>query len=102
MKSPTYGLLEDYPLEAFHVVHLDLYRIEQAGELEFLGIEDLYDPLAVLMVEWPERGSTCLPPADLTIRFVHSHEQRILEFLFHNESAMDLFHRVSGYSKYIF
>jgi tRNA threonylcarbamoyladenosine biosynthesis protein TsaE len=84
VKSPTYGLLEDYPLETLHVVHLDLYRIEQSGELEFLGLEDLYHSKAVFMIEWPDHGSNYLPKADLSVLFEHSGEQRVLKFIAYN------------------
>jgi len=84
VKSPTYGLLADYPLETLHVVHLDLYRIEQSGELEFLGLGDLYHSKAVFMIEWPDHGINYLPKADLSVLFEHSGEQRILKFTAHN------------------
>ncbi|MDX1554565.1 MAG: tRNA (adenosine(37)-N6)-threonylcarbamoyltransferase complex ATPase subunit type 1 TsaE, partial [Xanthomonadales bacterium] len=36
VKSPTYGLMERYDLEAFSVLHLDLYRLEDPAELDYL------------------------------------------------------------------
>lgn len=73
IRSPTYTLVERYPLgggnptegEAFH---LDLYRIGNAGELEFLGLDPAEGVL--WLVEWPERGPAGLPPADLRIDLV--------------------------------
>lgn len=66
IRSPTYTLVERYPLmggdEAWH---LDLYRIADAGELEFLGLDS--DQAALWLVEWPERGGSGLPAADLVI-----------------------------------
>ncbi len=66
IRSPTYTLVERYPLASGgEALHLDLYRIGDAGELEFLGL-DAAD--AVLwLVEWPERGSRGLLPADLRV-----------------------------------
>jgi tRNA threonylcarbamoyladenosine biosynthesis protein TsaE len=54
--SPTYTLLETYPLESLTLVHMDLYRLGGADELEHLGIRDWLarDDVWVL-VEWPER-----------------------------------------------
>lgn len=66
IRSPTYTLVERYPLAGGdEALHLDLYRIGDAGELEFLGLGDA-DP-ALWLVEWPERGGTGLPPADLRL-----------------------------------
>ena len=87
VKSPTYGLLETYPLQSCNIVHLDLYRIVQSGELEFLGIEDLLDEQSVFMIEWPDRGGPMLPAADLIIRFKHSSDARILDFVPQNHLA---------------
>ncbi len=78
VKSPTYGLLEHYDIPGISVLHLDLYRIGDPGELEFLGIEDLIDRNTLLLVEWPERGGDQLPAADLTIHFEHAGEARDL------------------------
>src|SRR6202140_3391240 len=67
--SPTYTLLELYPVGALTVVHVDLYRVRDAGELESLGLRDWARTGHVWLVEWPERGGTRLPPADLTLAF---------------------------------
>lgn len=66
IRSPTYTLVERYPLRGGdEALHLDLYRIGHAGELEFLGL-DATDT-ALWLVEWPERGGTGLPEADLRV-----------------------------------
>jgi len=67
IRSPTYTLVERYPLPAGGAaLHLDLYRIADAAELEFLGLDDAQATL--WLVEWPERGGRALPAADLRIR----------------------------------
>lgn len=66
IRSPTYTLVERYPLAGGgEALHLDLYRIGDGAELEFLGLDDA-DAL-LWLVEWPERGGDALPPADLRI-----------------------------------
>lgn len=65
VRSPTYTLVEPYPLEHGLALHLDLYRIAAAGELEFLGLQD--HAATLWLVEWPERGGDALPPADLHV-----------------------------------
>ena len=65
IRSPTYTLVERYPVEGGEAWHLDLYRIGDAGELEVLGLDE---GAAVLwLVEWPERGGAALLPADLQV-----------------------------------
>lgn len=66
VRSPTYTLLERYAVPGGEALHLDLYRLGSASELEFLGLDDASD--AVLwLVEWPERGVGALPAFDLTV-----------------------------------
>lgn len=61
VKSPTYTLVESYKLPAFELHHFDLYRLAEAGELEFLGLDEFLHPNAVCLFEWPERGAGVLP-----------------------------------------
>lgn len=74
IRSPTYTLVERYPLADGEAWHLDLYRIGDAGELDFLGLDDAAATL--WLVEWPERGAGALPPADLTVALAMAGEGR--------------------------
>lgn len=66
IRSPTYTLVERYPLASGEEAwHLDLYRIAQPGELEFLGLDG--GEASLWLVEWPERGAGALPSPDLTV-----------------------------------
>lgn len=66
IRSPTYTLVERYPLGAGgEALHLDLYRIGQAGELDFLGLDDA--DARLWLVEWPERGAGVLRTPDLEV-----------------------------------
>lgn len=68
IKSPTYTLIERYPVEGGEVAHLDLYRIADPEELSFLGLDELADSARLWLVEWAERGAAFLPSPDLRIR----------------------------------
>lgn len=84
VRSPTYTLIEPYELPGGPCYHLDLYRLGDPEELEFLGLRDLLEVPALVLVEWPERGEGVLPPADLTIAIEHAGEARKLVFNAHS------------------
>jgi len=65
--SPTYTLVEPYAANGRSVWHLDLYRLADGAELEYLGISEMEAPGSVLLIEWPERGADYLPDNDLHI-----------------------------------
>lgn len=76
VRSPTFTLLEPYELSGCDVVHLDLYRLGDPGELDYLGLEDLLRPGSLVLVEWAERGGDRLPGADLELRLDYAGEGR--------------------------
>lgn len=76
VKSPTYTLLEPYEVGAIRVFHLDLYRLTDAEELEYLGLRDLLDPDALVLIEWPEKGGDYVPPPDIEIRLEYAGHAR--------------------------
>lgn len=62
--SPSFAIVQPYvpPEVRLPVLHVDLYRIEDPGELEELGLDEaLLD--SVLIVEWPERAGDAWPDA---------------------------------------
>jgi tRNA threonylcarbamoyladenosine biosynthesis protein TsaE len=52
--SPSFAIVQPYDELELPVWHVDLYRIEDRGEIEELGLDAASD--AVLLVEWPERA----------------------------------------------
>jgi len=87
VKSPTYGLLEQYQLDTLQVLHMDLYRISDPGELEFLGLVDLLDQNTILLIEWPDKGGQWLPEPDFVFTFSYADEGRNLDWLACTDSA---------------
>lgn len=68
VRSPTYSLIEVYAFDSRVGVHLDLYRLQGAEDLEQLGLRDYLHEGALLLVEWPERAAGKLPRPDLWLR----------------------------------
>ncbi|WP_295437473.1 tRNA (adenosine(37)-N6)-threonylcarbamoyltransferase complex ATPase subunit type 1 TsaE [uncultured Thiodictyon sp.] len=77
-RSPTYTLIEPYEIGPRRVYHLDLYRLADPEELEYLGLRDLLGDAALWLVEWPERGAGLLPAADLSVGIEYLSEGRKL------------------------
>jgi len=67
VKSPTYGLLELYELPPWRVLHLDLYRLADPGDVAALGLADHDQAFTLWLIEWPERARGALPSVDLEV-----------------------------------
>jgi len=76
VRSPTYTLVETYALAGLTCIHVDLYRLQSLSEIDELGLRDWVGPGALLLVEWPEKGGTALPAADLEVRLSYAGEAR--------------------------
>ncbi len=81
VKSPTFTLVETYDLEQAHLYHFDLYRLKDPLELEYIGIRDFIGESDVMcLIEWPERGGSALPEADLVIRLEYQGDSRAVDY----------------------
>ena len=75
--SPTYTLCETYTINRTQVIsHMDLYRLQDPEELEFLGFREMLDGHGVL-IEWPERAASFLPSPDLDLHLMWDGDRRI-------------------------
>lgn len=55
VQSPTFLKMLEYDVEGLgKVLHLDCYRMEEASDLENLGLEHYIDQVALIVVEWPK------------------------------------------------
>lgn len=90
VRSPTYTLVEPYALGTRRVLHLDLYRIADPGELDALGLREEAGGDALWLIEWPERGRGHLPAADVTLALDYADAGRSVHAEAHNAHGREL------------
>jgi tRNA threonylcarbamoyladenosine biosynthesis protein TsaE len=75
--SPSFAIVQPYEELQPPVWHVDLFRIDDAGELDELGLDAAAD--GVLLIEWPEKaGRSAWPQAlGLTLEFGESGARRL-------------------------
>ena len=78
VRSPTYTIAEPYETRIGRIWHLDLYRIADPEELEYVAIRDLVSESVACLVEWPERGAGVLPELDCRLTIAPSGHGRRL------------------------
>jgi tRNA threonylcarbamoyladenosine biosynthesis protein TsaE len=64
--SPTYTLIHEYGNG--RVYHLDLYRLDKSEQVRTLGLDEIFDRDAVVLIEWGERFPELMPKARMEIR----------------------------------
>ena len=79
--SPTFSLVHEYEGDP-KVYHLDLYRLDTIPELETLGLEDIWEQRAIVLIEWGERFTSELPGTRVEIRLDYDGDEgRVIEVL---------------------
>lgn len=64
VSSPTFTLIHEYG----RVYHIDLYRLDRADQVATLGLDEIFDRDAVVLVEWGERFPNLMPRDRIEIR----------------------------------
>lgn len=78
IKSPSYTLVEPYRTGGRLLLHVDLYRLGDPEEVEFLGLRDEFGAADAILVEWPEKGQGWLPEPDLEVKLEYAATGRVL------------------------
>ncbi len=65
VSSPTFTLIHEYGNGRAY--HIDLYRLDTAAQLATLGLDEIFDREAVVLVDWGERFPALMPPGRMEI-----------------------------------
>lgn len=69
VSSPTFTLIHEYGSEADRnaIYHIDLYRLDRAADVATLGLDEIFDREAIVLLEWGERFPELLPENHIRI-----------------------------------
>lgn len=79
MPSPSFVIVASYEATV-PVNHIDLYRLDNAGEALDIGLEDLLYSDCISIVEWADRLGDFLPPASIKVELkaVRERDHRLI------------------------
>jgi len=69
--SPTFTLIHEYP----GAYHIDLYRLDTAAQVATLGLDEIFDRDAVVLIEWGEKFRELMPADRIEITLSADGEQ---------------------------
>jgi tRNA threonylcarbamoyladenosine biosynthesis protein TsaE len=79
--SPTFALIHEYG-DPVSVYHIDLYRLDTAEEVNRLGLDELFEKQALVLIEWGDKFPYLLPPCRMEIKITNgSEDQRFVEIV---------------------
>lgn len=78
VSSPTFTLIHEYGADAKgeRVYHIDLYRLDCAEQVATLGLDEIFDRDAVVLIEWGERFPELMPAERIEIRLTALDDER--------------------------
>lgn len=69
--SPTFNIVLEYPEVQPPLYHFDVYRLDEASELEDIDFYALVEDEGVSLIEWGEKFDEALDEADVHIAIEH-------------------------------
>jgi tRNA threonylcarbamoyladenosine biosynthesis protein TsaE len=78
VSSPTYTLIHEYGDGRLY--HIDLYRLDTARAVAGLGLDEIFERDAVVLIEWGERFSELMPAGRFEVRLEVQGEGRRVSF----------------------
>ena len=68
VNSPTFTILQIYEEGRIPLYHFDVYRIEDAEEMEEVGLDEYLEGNGVCLIEWAGRIAALLPAGPIIVR----------------------------------
>jgi len=83
VSSPTFTLIHEYGTHEYGrvanrtiVYHIDLYRLDRVEQVATLGLDEILDRDAVVLIEWGERFPQLMPAGRIEIRLTALDDDR--------------------------
>jgi tRNA threonylcarbamoyladenosine biosynthesis protein TsaE len=81
VKSPTYTLCEEYDLDGLLFLHIDLYRTNEAQDIDIFNLDRVLNKKKIVLIEWPDRLQL-ERKYDLKIDFFHLENKRKINIIY--------------------
>ena len=79
VSSPTFTLIHEYG--EGRVYHIDLYRLDTPAQVGTLGLDEIFDREAIVLIEWGERFPDLMPRDRIEIRLRVKGDRRVIELI---------------------
>lgn len=84
LPSPTFSIIQEYEGRGCSIAHMDWYRLEDAQEVEMLGVREYFRPPWICLIEWPARAAAVLGDRAIHVRLdavCHNPDARTIEIV---------------------
>jgi tRNA threonylcarbamoyladenosine biosynthesis protein TsaE len=77
VNSPTYAILQNYHTPTVHILHADLYRIENDIHIDHLDIPSLITPNTIACIEWANKTTLLRPHISIFFNVLHPTSRKL-------------------------
>ncbi len=77
VSSPTFTLIHEFG--EGRVYHIDLYRLDTPAQVATLGLDEIFERHALVLIEWGERFPELMPKDRMEIRLRAEGDVRAIE-----------------------
>ena len=94
VKSPTFGLIEEYHLQSIKLIHTDLYRLNSSDEFDYFGVDLDFQSHGAIFIEWPEKIEKFNCTNEIDLRFENSKSKRVVKIASNNSEISSYINRI--------